>query len=792
MKTLYSWLKEFSPDLPPFEKLGPILSSLGFSIDSVEKIGLDADKVVVGEILKIDKHPNADRLSLCEVSIGSEIKTVVCGAKNIAVGQKIPLALVGARLHEGILKKAKIRGIESDGMICSAGELGLSGYDNSGILVLDGNLQPGTDLKTVFDEPDYVFELEITPNLAYCLSHYALARELSLFRGFSLRQPTQSPIAIKGGSDFSIEIENPSDCYRYYGLILKGIKNKNTPKWLYQRLKKIGINPKGDILIDASNYVMYEIGQPTHCFDLRNIEGGKISVRRAREGEIIKTLDAQERRLDPSILVITDAVKPIAIAGVMGGYYSSVLTDTEDVLIESAHFNPSVIRKSSKAIGLKSDSSFRFERGIDFELQEKAALRVAQLIIDLNPQAQVILAGDVRPYKPVFKPLKVDAERINLILGCEFSQQQIDTAIKAVNPHFEGKDFIAPTWRFDIKTVYDLAEEIARYYGYDSIKSQTRMLAHAFSENPYYEAIKAVGQILNSVGLYETVNYDLISLKDLTGLHFSQQDAIELKNPLSADFRYLRPSLICGILKNLRYNINRGAESVMIYENGKIFSLNSGSIKEKGACAGLMFGKLRQQYWRFGQEYVDFYHIKGVVERLFDGVPGFSFKKNLNVPAYFKADICLEILAYGKHCGYVAAIDPLCLSLYDIKESEVYAFEFDLETYAKSFEGDFYARIKKVSPVSCYQHSLRDLSILVDKRYCWEEIKKQAENVEDLLWVKLIDVYQGKNIPSGTRSLTMRFMFSSMEKTFTDKELNAKIEQVYSRLNKTFGATLRI
>ncbi len=792
MKTLYSWLKEFSPDLPPFENLGPILSSLGFSIDAVEKIGLDADGVVVGEILKIERHPNADRLSLCEVSTGGEIKKVVCGAKNIAVGQKIPLALIGARLPEGILKKAKIRGIESEGMICSAAELGLSGYDNSGILVLDSNLKPGTDLKTIFDKPDYVFDLEITPNLAYCLSHFSLARELSLFRGFSLNEPALNAPAMNKESGFKIEIENPSDCRRYYGLILKGVKNKNTPEWMVQRLKKIGVNPKGDILIDASNYVMYEIGQPTHCFDLRNLEGGKISVRRAGEGETIKTLDGEDRKLNPDILVIADGVKPVAVAGVMGGYYSSVLPDTQDILIESAHFNTSAVRRSSKALALKSDSSFRFERGIDFELQEKAAFRIAQLIIELNPQAQAFLADDARPYKPAFATVKAEAERINSILGCAFSQQEVNKALKAVNPNFDGSDFTAPSWRFDIKTVYDLAEETARYYGYDSIKSETKMQARAFTENPYHEALKAASRRLNSLGLYETVNYDLISLKELRGLHFSEQDAVEIKNPLSADFHYLRPSLICGLLKNLRYNINRGAESVMIYENGQVFSLEKGSIREKGSCAALMFGKLREQYWRSGEEFLDFYHIKGTAARLFEGVPGFSLKKISNAPAYFRGDICLEILAYGRHCGYVGAIDLSCLAAYDIKESEAYAFEFDFEPFAKSFEGDFYARIRKASPVSQYQHSLRDLCILVDKKYSWEEIKKQAENIADLLWVKLIDVYHGKNIPAGTRSLTMRFMFSSMEKTFTDKELNAKIEEVYSRLNKAFGATLRV
>lgn len=791
MKTLYSWLKEFSPDLPVFDNLGPILSSLGFSIDSAEKIGFDADGVVVGEILKIEKHPNADKLSLCEVSLGSSTKKVVCGAKNIAAGQKIPLAQVGARLPEGVLKKAKIRGIESEGMICSASELGLSGYDNSGILVLDNSLKPGTDLKEIFDKPDYVFELEITPNLAYCLSHFSLARELALYRGFKLVEPKIQSFPLKENSEMKIEIENSSDCFRYYAIIVKNIKNKKTPDWMFERLKKIGLNPKNDILIDASNYAMFELGQPTHCFDLRNLEGGKICVRRALDKEKIKTLDGEDRELSKDILVIADSKKPVAVAGVMGGYYSSVFPDTENILIESAHFNPSAVRKSSKILGLKSDSSFRFERGIDFELQDKAAFRIAQLIISQNPSAEITFVSDNRPYKPSYPNIKSESERINSILGTSFSKEEIEKAFKAVNPSYEGGDFSAPSWRSDIKTIWDLAEETARFYGYSSIESQTNMKASAFCENQYHEALKSISLKLNSLGLFEAVNYDLVSLKEIRALLLNEKEAVELKNPLSSDFQYLRPSVLCGLLKNLRYNINRGAESVMLYENGKIFSLENENIKEKASTAVLMYGKLREEYWRFGEEFLDFYHVKGAVSYLFSDIGGFALKPCSNAPSYFKKDLCLEIWAFGKLCGYAGAVSSQVLASFDIKESEVYAFEFDTDIYAKAFAGDFYSRIKKAVPVSQYQHSVRDLCVVADKKYSWEEIKKPIENIPDLLWVKLIDVYAGKNLPPDTRSLTMRFMFSSMEKTFTDKELNAKIEEIYNKLNKMFGVSLR-
>ncbi|GAB4032356.1 MAG: phenylalanine--tRNA ligase subunit beta [Elusimicrobiota bacterium] len=791
MKTLFSWLQEFNTGLVSFDELCRNLASLGFSIDGAEKTGFDGEKVFVAEILKIERHPNADRLSLCEVSTGDKIHKVVCGAKNIAVGQKVPFAVVGARLPEGILKKAKIRGVESEGMICSAGELGLTGYDDSGILVLDSKMVPGTDIREIFDRPDYVFELEITPNLGYCLSHYALARELSIFKNYGLKEPDIKITPARGEKAVSIEIENPSDCYRYFGLVVKNISQKATPAWMAERLRKIGINPKNDILIDASNYVMFELGQPTHCFDMRNLENSKVIVRRAASGEKIKTLDGEERELSPEIMVIADSRKPVAVAGVMGGYYSSIAPDTSDILIESAHFNPSAVRRSSRLLNLKSDSSFRFERNIDSELQEKAAYRIANLIMVQNPNAVLVQAEDVRPYRPQFQPIEAKAEKINSILGSSFSQQEIDKVFRALNPHYSSGLFTPPSYRADLRTVWDMAEEVARYMGYSSIKSETSMKVMSSREHPYHSALNAIRERLCSIGLSEVVNYDLISLKELRSIMFNEKDAVELKNPLSADFHYLRPSLISSLLKNLKYNLNRGAESVMIYENGKIFRLNEGKISEKSSTAGLMFGKLRDQYWRFGEEFLDFYHVKGAVAHLFRNAEKFELKPAKNPPHYFQAGICMEIYAFGYACGYVGAISCQTLSSLDIKESEVYAFEFDTDVFARAFDRDFYASIKKAVPVSQYQQSMRDLCVVVSKKYTWEEIKKETAGISDLLWVKLIDVYAGKNLPPDTRSLTLRFMFSSMEKTFTDKELNSKVEEIYNRLNKTFNASLR-
>jgi len=800
MKVLFSWVKDYLEPGLSFEEFKAKITRLGFGIDSAEKTGVDAENVFTAEILKIEKHPNADRLSLCEVSTGDKIYKVVCGAKNIEVGQKIPFAVIGARLPEGVLKKAKIRGVESEGMICSAAELGLKGYDSEavlaegkgGILPLDKNLPLGADIREVFPKADYVFELEITPNLAYCLSHYALARELSVFYGLTLREPCIPSFDNEGAPVIKIEIEDPKNCHRYAGIVMKGVKNKKTPEYMYDRLKAIGLNPKGDVLIDVTNYVMFELGQPIHCFDLRNIRGGEIRVRQAGKGEKIKTLDGREQELSEEVMVIADGEKPVAVAGVMGGFYSSINPDTEDVLIESALFDPPAVRKSSKIVKIKSDSSYRFERGVDPELQLKAALRVAGILKELNSAAEIAQISDSHPFKKEPAVIEISHEKINSVLGSSLEKGKIDACLKAIDPSFGGRLFTAPSYRGDLKNIWDVAEEVARYIGYDVIESRTSMPLMKVAENGRHAMLNEFKNGLSACGLSEVCNYDLISLKEIRDMLSNENEAVELKNPLSSDFHYLRPALPASLMKNLKYNLNRGRNSVCIYESGSVFAVRDGKPEETRQLAGLLYGYLLdEEFWRGERESLDFYHVKGILNRVFYGYGDFAFEKPEKAPHYFREASCLALKISGETVGYAGLLNPQIISNFDLKDNNVFYFEVNLEKTLKHFETEFYKKIRKIKPVSQFQHSWRDLSVLLDRKYSWGEVHPEISGIPELLWVKLVDVYTGKNIPEDLKSLTIRFMFSSMEKTFTDQELNKLMEGVFKKLQDKFQAVLR-
>jgi len=791
MKVLFSWLKSYLDNDISFAEFQKNVTRLGFGIDSVEKIGIETENVFTAQIIKIEKHPNADRLSLCEVSTGKDIYKVVCGAKNIYEGQKVPLALVGAKLPEGTLKKAKIRGIESNGMICSAIELGLKGYDSSGILELDKNVPLGLDLKKIFPQSDYIFELEITPNLGYCLSHFSLARELSIFYGYRLKEIQIPDYNSEGKKEVDIKIENSENCPRYCAFIVKNVKNKKTPDYIYERLKAIGLNPKGDILIDASNYVMFELGQPTHCFDLRNIEGGEVWVRQARDGEMIKTLDGQEQKLNSEVMIIADAKKPIAIAGVMGGFYSSINNDTSDILIESAIFKPSNVRKSSRILKLKSDSSFRFERGVDPQMQLKAAARIVQIIKEVNPEIEISQIEDNQSLKSKAVNIEINYDKINSILGTNLEKKEIDKCLLSLSPLYDGKIFPVPSYRYDLKNIWDISEEVARYIGYEVIESKTSMPVFKVEDNPLNEIIKYFLDNSKKYGFSEVCNYDLVSLKEIKNILYNESECLTLKNPLSLDFNYLRPSIIISLIKNLKYNLNRGRNSVLICEYGKVFKYKKEKIVEENNFAGIIYGNVRDEFWKGEKENFDFYHLKGIVSSLFSCYESFKFDKLGEYPPYFDKEVCLSLKIGDVLVGYCGLVNPIIVKNYDLKDENIFYFEIYIDSVLKFFNNDFYKRITKIKNISPFQQSWRDLSIIVDKKYNWGEIYSEIKDIPEILWIKLIDVYTGKNIGDNFKSFTIRFMFSSMSKTFTDNELNSFIERAFLKLQKKFNAKLR-
>jgi len=794
MKILYSWLSDFIENPPPPQDLAAKLCRIGLKVEELQKTGASFTGVCVGRIEKIDKHPNADKLALVDVNDGKAVMRVVCGAKNIAVGQKIPFAKVGAMLSEGELKKARIRGVDSEGMICSAGELGLEGYDNSGILVLPETAELGADASSLFPKSDYALEVEMLPNQGYCLSHYALARELCVFYGLKLKE-TKIYAGEASGTTVPVAINVPDLCTRYGAIVVKGVKGAKTPDWMAARLRAMGSNPKGNILVDGSNYVMYELGQPTHCFDITRLSGPKIIVRKALPGEMFKTLDKQALKLDPGMMVIADASKPVALAGVMGGLDSAVSDETDAILIESARFKPSTVRLASKTSGIKSESSYRFERGTDPELPMKAARRLAGLILEAAPSAKIEQISDNYPVKYQPPVIETDPAKINSILGTGIADGEIFACLKAFQPDLkDGKPwkFAVPSYRQDIETVWDVAEEIARYVGYDVIPSASSMPMRPSAVSPLWTVTTEFRNILAGLGFSEAYNYDFVSAKELKACCLEPAAALEVKNPLSLDFQYLRPTLLAGLLKTLRYNLNRGRETALLFEAGTAYARKDEGKAEEVYISGLAYGPVPEGgSWQGGSAPADFYFLKGVLSRLFSGKSGFRYENPKKVPVYFQPGLCLELRLGGNCAGYLGKLAPSVCAASDFKDNNIFYFEIPLSCLAVSGKTEFWQKIVKIKPVSAFPQNWRDLSVVLEEKHEWGELERAFSGVQDLASARLVDVYKGKNIPAGSRSLTIRFTFSSVEKTLNDAEVGARMTAVLEKLSKNFGAKLR-
>ena len=794
MKIIYSWLSDFIENPPPAEELAAKLNRIGLKVEELKKTGASFSGVCVGHILKIDKHPNADKLALVDVHDGKGTMRVVCGAKNIAVGQKIPFAKVGAMLSGGELKKAKIRGVESEGMICSAAELGLEGYDSTGILVLPDTTSVGVDAVTLFPKADYTLEVEMLPNQSHCLSHYALARELCVFYGYKLKEAAVLDCDTSG-EVVPVHINVPDLCPRYGAIVVNGVRGAKTPAWMADRLRAMGSNPKGNLLIDGSNYVMYELGQPTHCFDISKLAGPKIIVRRAMPGEMLKPLDGQAIKLEAGMLVIADASKPAALAGVMGGFYTAVSEETDAILIESARFHPPTVRLASKATGIKSESSYRFERGTDPELPMKAARRLAGLILEAAPGPKVEQITDNCPVKYERPVVEIAPARVNAILGTGIADGEIYACLKAFQPDLKDSKpwkFTVPSYRQDIETVWDASEEIARYIGYDVIPAVSHMPMLPSAVTPQWAVGLEMKTTLAGLGFSEVYNYDFISVKEMKACAFYADMALEVKNPLSSDYQFMRQSLLTGLLKTLRYNLNRGRETVQIFESGTVYSKAEAGKAEEVHCAGLMAGAFPEGgFWQGGQGSAGFYHLKGMMNRLFSGKGGFRFEKPKNAPGYFQPGLCLEMKLGGNSAGYVGKLSAAVAAAFDFKDNNIFYFEIPLTSMAAAWKPEFWQKISKIKPVSAFPQNWRDLSIVLEEKHEWAELERSFSGVQDLASARLIDVYKGKNIPAGSRSLTIRFTFSSMAGTLNDAEVGARMTAVLDKLTKNFGAKLR-
>ena len=794
MKILYSWLKDFIDlDLTP-EELAKKLTVLGMEVEEIKKTGADFDDIYAAKIVKINAHPNSEKLHLVDLETKDGAKRVVCGAQNIAEGQTVPLANVGSRLGKIYLKPAEIRGVVSEGMLCSADELGLAAERQKGIMILPQDITVGTDVKTLYGKADAVFEVSLTPNRPDLMSHLGIARELSVLMNLPLK--TKEWKQVKGeGPALKISLHtDESGCPRYAGRIIRNVKNTESPQWLKERLLAMGVNPK-NALVDITNYVLFEIGHPMHAFDLNHLEGGEINVRWAEENEKFLGLDDVERTLTPQNLIIADGKKAVALAGVIGGKGDSVLPETKDVFLEGAYFYPPCINKTSKKFAVSTESSQRFERGVDIDTCVKSIEMATALILDIcgGDPSEI---NDVypAPYKPAainFKP-----EDIEKIIGMDIDRGQLKDIFNRLGADFKAE---GETWSFtplscrrDLNHKWDLAEEAARYIGLDNLAADNTGVTHAslyFGENPKAVDLgEKFSEALAGLGFYECKNFDFVSAKDLANFGYSDKTAVEIKNPLADGMEFMRPMLLISLLKNIAFNQNFGRHDLSLFEYGKTFNLQKGFPLETFALSGVMCGKTpREKFFMTPQCHVGFYGLKGIVSGALRDFKNISFKPAKAAPAYMHPKICMDIMLDNKKIGFLGQVHPLTLKAYGIKQ-DVYAFEFDVKNLEKVFDAQ---QFKKAEEISAFPASKRDLSVVLDKTVSFDSVREVLKQSAPETAYHLIDLYQGDNLPQGKKSITLSFDFISKEKTLTDAEVNKAVETVLEALKSKLGAQLR-
>lgn len=811
MKISLNWLKRYI-DLPESPKeIADSLTLLGFEVDDIHTTGIpELENVLVGEILDREQHPNADKLGVCRVALGDEVgeKSIVCGASNYKVGDRVPVALPGAKLPGGFkIKRSKLRGVESDGMMCSGKEIGAS-EDAAGLLILEGSPELGTPINRVLTDSDTVYNLEVTPNRPDCLSHLGIARELSAWYKRDLKYPSTDDIpAVDARPDGSetfkgVSVECEDDCPLYRATIIKGVKIGPSPAWMQELLGSIGLRPINNV-VDVTNFVLHECGNPMHAFDARDIAGGKIVVRNASEGEKMTTLDGEERELASRMAVIADGEKALAVAGVMGGQNSEVKDDTTDLVLEVAYFNPTTIRWVSKQLGLSTDSSYRFERGVDPISVCYATERAVQLILETaggevcGPE---FVVGDESGEE---RTVAFSADWIRAKSGFGISDEQIRDSFEALNLTVDtsSDEWTAsiPSYRGDLERPIDLLEEVLRIYGTDKIPSgAVRSTATGANDSPITEFVRRSADYLVGQHFSEVVNYTLRSEGEQKAWSSLVADApLALKNPISEDQTQLRHSLIPGMLEALRLNQSRKTGATRFFETGRVFREANGKIVELISVAFIECSEGAARSWKeSGSD--DFYAAKRRLENLADFA-------GMDISRFAINPIEGDDTAWQS--GHAAIIDDMragisvemgLLNLERMKELDVQG-----EIIAGSFcilpERLKAAKRVKFQPFSLFPPSSKDLALVVDESTLATEVVKNVSKIaskatqgafalEDL---NVFDVYEGSGVPDGKKSIAVSMSFRSLERTLKDKEVNKAFDTIQSEIKAKTGYEIR-
>ncbi len=808
MKVSLSWLKEYVPVTMATDELCDNLTMIGLEVEAVENRYGALDGVVVSRIVDIKPHPNADKLSLCQVDVGGgQILPIVCGAPNAALGLVIPCALPGATLPNGVtIKKGKLRGEPSEGMLCSASELGLS-LEKSGIMELEPQLSPGTPLVQALGLCDATIELSVTPNRPDCLSIIGVAREVGAFSmprsKVSYPRADIAEVSKKHGriTEYtSVDILNPELCPRYAARLMFDVKVGPSPFWLQDRLLSVGLKPINNI-VDVTNFVMMETGQPLHAFDFDRLAGHRIVVRAARDGEAFTTLDNRNHTLDRDMLMICDGEKPVALAGVMGGLNSEIQDDTTRVLLESAYFNPACIRKTSKKTALSTDAAYRFERGIDPEGTIYALNRAAALITTLGQGHLVEGVIDMHPAPVPSREIVMGVRALNKRLGTDLKRDDIRGCLEAIELGVTQVDedilkVQVPSFRVDLERAEDFSEEVARIWGYNRIKTTFPPIpAEAVSPSANIGIKNRIRNLFTDFGFYEAINYSFIHRSSCDRIRIPEGDRrrvlIDILNPLSEDQSVMRTSLVPGLLQNVQHNLSRQVRDLALFEIGNVFFKQTDSelADEVEMVAGFMTGSALEQVWYAKERPCDFYDLKGVLEGFFKALFMEDVCFGTLAPEschYYRKGYAASILAGGQAIGTLGRIHPDVLDAYDIRQ-DVFFFEISLKELAAQVND-----IRNAAPIPRYPFVTRDVTIVCGEQVKAGDVLSCIRNFGEKLLeqVRLIDLYTGDPIPEGRKSLSFRMTYRDMDKTLKDKDVNKVHTKITDMLVAQFDAGL--
>lgn len=798
MKISYKWLQQFIQTDKTPEELSLILTNIGLEVEGLEKVqgvpgGLEG--LVVGFVKECGQHPNADRLKVTKVDVGgSEDLQIVCGATNVASGQKVIVATVNTTVHPVSgepfkINKSKIRGEVSEGMICAEDEIGL-GDDHDGIMVLDADAKIGSAAKEYFNlEDDFVFEIGLTPNRADAASHLGVARDLAAFLQIPLKMPDVSAFNVKEQSlRIPVTVEDAGACPRYSSVTLSGIKVDQSPEWLKEKLNAIGIRPINNV-VDATNYILHDLGQPLHAFDADAIKGNQVIVKTCPEDTVFKTLDETDRKLSADDLMICNAEDPMCIAGVFGGISSGVQSSTTKIFLESAWFNAVSVRKTSKRHGLKTDASFRFERGTDPEMTVLALKKAALLITELGGGYISSEVSDLYPVPARPFDIEISFKNVNRLIGKEISPEEVRSTltglgINIISENAEGMSLQVPEYKVDVTREVDIIEEILRIHGYNNIEIPTQIKASlSYTAKPDKEVLQnQIADMLTSNGFLEILN------NSLTKLSYSAkpEEAVKILNPLSSDLDVMRQSLLFSGLEAISYNQNRRNPDLKLYEFGKVYSLADEGYRENQRLSIFITGASQGENWNTKSAQAGFYNLKSAVDLIIArlNIKGLISNETANVN--YSAGIVYR--KGEKPLVEFGSVSKASLKKLDIS-GEVFYADFDWDLVIRS------VRNNKISykEVSKFPSVRRDLSMLLNKEVSFDQLKQIALKTEKglLKEVNVFDVYVGDKLPAGKKSYALSFLLQDEEKTLADKQIEAIMQKLILNFEKQAGAEIR-